>query len=222
MRVTEVATFLGLAIVASAHFQMQFPEPRGVFVEDNEPTFCDGYTNAVSNRTTFPLSNGVIVLNSEHPVWTVGVLVSTKQNPTSFNDFNNGTGGNQLAVNFFQTSGEGLACFNIDLSKSGIDGVNDGANITLEVAFDGGDGQLYQCADLTLSSSISVPSNATSSCKNITSAESNTTGTGTATTASSTSTSPASSHTGAAVRDAMKVPSVAAGLLAVVGAVLTL
>jgi hypothetical protein len=49
-----------------------------------------------------------------------------------------------LAVNFFQTSGEGLACFNIDLSKSGIDGVKDGANVSIEVAFDGGDGTLYQ------------------------------------------------------------------------------
>jgi len=73
----------------------------------------------------------------------VGVAVSTKPNPTSFNDFNNASG-SQLAVNFFQTSGEGLACFNIDLSKSGISGVQDGANVTIEVVFDGGDGQLYQ------------------------------------------------------------------------------
>jgi hypothetical protein len=74
----------------------------------------------------------------------VGILVSTKQNPSSFNDFNNASGGNQLAVNFFQTSGEGLACFNIDLSKSGISGVTDGANVSIEVVFDGGDGTLYQ------------------------------------------------------------------------------
>jgi len=217
MHLLIVATFLGLASVASAHFQLQYPVPRGVFVEDNEPNFCDGYTNAVSNRTVFPLNNGVISMNSEHPQWTVGVLVSTKQNPTSFNDFNNANGSNQLVVNFFQTSGEGLACFNIDLSKSGIAGVTDGANVSIEVAFDGGDGQLYQCADLTLSSSASVPSNATSSCKNITSAETNTTAT-----ASSTSTSPASSHTGAAVGDIIRIPGIAAGLLAFAGAALTL
>lgn len=140
-------TSYGTAITGCSHF-----------------TILDGYTNAVSNRTTFPLSNGVISMNSEHPQWTgtsqlhniysddtfncrtnaVGVLVSTKQNPASFNDFNNATGGNQLVVNFFQTSGEGLACFNIDLSKSGIDGVKDGANVSIEVAFDGGDGALYQ------------------------------------------------------------------------------
>jgi hypothetical protein len=72
------------------------------------------------------------------------VLVSTKQNPTSFNDFNTANGSNQLVVNFFQTSGEGVACFNIDLAKSGISGLVDGANVTVEVAFDGGDGELYQ------------------------------------------------------------------------------
>lgn len=26
--------------LAAAHFQMQFPIPRGPFVEDDEPTFC--------------------------------------------------------------------------------------------------------------------------------------------------------------------------------------
>ncbi|KIM84564.1 hypothetical protein PILCRDRAFT_818139 [Piloderma croceum F 1598] len=219
MRLSAVATFLGLASAASAHFQMQYPAPRGPFVEDNEPSFCDGYTDAVSNRTTFPLTNGVIKMNSEHPTWTVGVVVSTKQNPTAFGDFNNASNESQLAVNYFQTTGEGLACFNIDLSKSGIPGVQDGANITIEVVYDGGDGQLYQCADLTLSSTVSVPSNATSSCKNITSAESNTT-------ASSTSTSPSAStsstKTGAAVGSMARVPGVVAGLLVLTGAVLAL
>ncbi len=32
------------ASVASAHFQLQFPDPRGAFNEDNEPTFCGMFT----------------------------------------------------------------------------------------------------------------------------------------------------------------------------------
>lgn len=112
----------------------------------------------------FPLSGGVIEINSEHPTWTgiysfltrhsrydtlylfilVGVLVSTASNPSNFSDFNFPNGTNQLAVNFFQTSGEGLACFNINLTKSGVSGIQDGANVTVEIVFDGGDGQLYQ------------------------------------------------------------------------------
>jgi len=210
---TSAATLAGLVSVASAHFQLQYPLPRGVFVEDNEPGFCDGYTQAVSNRTVFPLSNGVISMNSEHPAWTVGVIISTAQNPTSFNDFNNSA----PAVPFFQTTGEGIACFEIDLLNSGISGLVDGANITIEVVFDGGDGQLYQCADLTLSSNITTPSDATSTCKmNITSQEGNIT---------STSTAPASASSTAAstgLRDATFVPGVLAGLVLLAGAALTI
>jgi len=40
MRLSTVSTFLGLASAVSAHFQMQYPDPRGPFVEDNEPSFC--------------------------------------------------------------------------------------------------------------------------------------------------------------------------------------
>ena len=84
----SAAVLLSLTALASAHFQLQFPEPRGVFVEKQEPTFCgmfsglyllcalqtyftvDGYNTAVDNRTEFPLSGGQISLNSEHPIWT--------------------------------------------------------------------------------------------------------------------------------------------------------
>ncbi|TFY73217.1 hypothetical protein EWM64_g10795, partial [Hericium alpestre] len=84
MRLTVAAVLAVFASVATAHFQMQFPVPRGPFVEDDEPTFCDNYVHAVSNRSEFPLSGGFFTLNSEHPQWTIGVTVSTQQDPTSF------------------------------------------------------------------------------------------------------------------------------------------
>ena len=37
---------------------------------ENSQTVTDGYTNAVNNRTVFPLTGGVVQLNSEHPKWT--------------------------------------------------------------------------------------------------------------------------------------------------------
>ena len=49
-----------------------------------------------------------------------------------------------MAVPFFETTGEGLFCIDLDLATSGISGVKDGANVTLQLIFDGGDGQLYQ------------------------------------------------------------------------------
>ncbi|KAN0090749.1 hypothetical protein V8E55_004315 [Tylopilus felleus] len=157
-----------LAAVANAHFQLQYPLPRGPFVQNSEPTFCDGYTNVTSNRTVFPISNGMINMNSEHPTWTAGVIISTDQDPTSFADFNSSSG-YQMVVSYFQTSGEGMFCFPINITASNVTGIQDGANVTIQVIFDGGDGVLFQCADLTLSANVTVPRGATSTCTNITS-----------------------------------------------------
>lgn len=49
-----------------------------------------------------------------------------------------------MVVPYFQTSGEGMFCFPIDIMASGISGIQDGANVTIQVIFDGGDGILYQ------------------------------------------------------------------------------
>lgn len=49
-----------------------------------------------------------------------------------------------MVVQFFQTSGEGQYCFPIDLANSSVSGIQDGANVTIQIIFDGGDGSLYQ------------------------------------------------------------------------------
>jgi hypothetical protein len=148
----------------NAHFQLAFPPPRGLFDDDNEVNFCDNYVDAVSNRSEFPLKGGFVTLNSEHPKWSLGVLLSTVQDPTSFNNFTNSSGGQQLARNFSSFSGAGGFCIPLDLSNTGISGVSDGANVTIQLVYDGGDGNLYQCADLTLAQNFTIPSNV--SCSN--------------------------------------------------------
>lgn len=40
MRILAVSYIIALASVVNAHFQLQYPPPRGVFVEDDEPSFC--------------------------------------------------------------------------------------------------------------------------------------------------------------------------------------
>ncbi|KAG1908435.1 uncharacterized protein F5891DRAFT_993023 [Suillus fuscotomentosus] len=165
-----------LATAVQAHFQMQYPIPRGPFVEDSEPTFCDGYNDAVNNRTVFPFSNGIINMNSEHPLWTAEVLISTYQDPNNFSYFNSSSG-YQVVVPFFQQSGEGLYCFPIDIAAAAVNvsGIQDGANVTIQVLFNGGDGNLYQCADLTLSANLTVPpANASSGCTNVSSSTTST------------------------------------------------
>ncbi|KAF8203289.1 hypothetical protein BJ912DRAFT_943513 [Pholiota molesta] len=178
-----VFALLGAAAV-NAHFQLQFPTPRGVFVEDQEPNFCDGYLNAVSNRSEFPLSGGFFTLNSEHPQWTAGVLISTLDNPQSFNNFSQVNG-------FFQDQGEGAFCIPLDFSKSNVTSLSSGQNVTIQIVFDGGDGQLYQCADLTLSDSFNIPSSV--ACSNATGSASSTSSTPSATTTSPAGSSPTKS-----------------------------
>ncbi|KAG2109570.1 uncharacterized protein F5147DRAFT_691317 [Suillus discolor] len=171
-----IAAAAVLATAVQAHFQMQYPIPRGPFVEDSEPTFCDGYNDAVNNRTVFPFSNGIINMNSEHPLWTAEVLISTYEDPNNFSDFNSSSG-YQVVVPFFQQSGEGLYCFPIDIAAAAVNvsGIQDGANVTIQVLFNGGDGNLYQCADLTLSANLTVPpANASSGCTNVSSSTTST------------------------------------------------
>lgn len=39
-----------------------------------------------------------------------------------------------------------MYCFPIDIATSNISGIQDGANVTIQVIFDGGDGVLFQAS----------------------------------------------------------------------------
>jgi len=208
--ILPVAGLLAFAAVSSAHFQMQYPIPRGPFVMNNEPTFCDGFTDVTTNRTDFPLGQSIITMNSEHPQWIAGVLISIEQDPTNFTVFNTSSTGVKLplVVPFFQATGEGAACFAIDIAALNIPGVGDGSNVTIQVEFNGGDGNLFQCADLTLSNNFTVPSDV--NCTNLVNNQ-----TSTNFTATSTPSAPTSSPTSGAIQ----LSSGATGLLGLVAAV---
>ncbi|KLO13937.1 hypothetical protein SCHPADRAFT_903702 [Schizopora paradoxa] len=182
---------LVFAAVASAHFQLQFPVPRGAFVASNEPNFCDGYQNSVNNRSTFPLNGGFISYKSGHPHSTNAVLISIDQDPQSFSAFNTSSTGVQLpfAVPFFELNTAGTFCFPLNIGDLNIQGVTNGSNVTIQVMYNGGDGNLFQCSDLTLVEDFSIPSNI--SCAN--------------NTATSTSTSPSSTSTSSNSSDATPV-----------------
>ncbi|KIK02305.1 hypothetical protein K443DRAFT_131894 [Laccaria amethystina LaAM-08-1] len=175
MSFLSLTILLCFASVARAHFRLLFPEPRGVFVADQEPNYCGGYTNAVPNRTVYPLSGGFFSIKSGHPSWTV-------QNPTSFDNFSS-NGVQQFVSPYAKEASAGTFCMPLNISASNATGVKDGANVTIQVVWSGGDGNLYQCADLTLSSNATV-GNAT--CVNETVAT------------SSTSAVPTASHTAVA------------------------
>jgi hypothetical protein len=88
----------------------------------------------------------VTILSLLHQLtWiSVGIILSTDQDPTSFDNFTNSSGQDQYARDVASASGEGGFCIPLDLSNTGIGGVADGANVTIQLIFNGGDGQLYQ------------------------------------------------------------------------------
>ncbi|KAK7463822.1 hypothetical protein VKT23_005759 [Stygiomarasmius scandens] len=162
MRSFTALSLLGCVSIAAAHFQLQFPDPRGVFDEDNEPNFCDGYNTPASNRTQFPLSGGFYSLNSEHPTWSVAALISNSSDPQNFDNF-------ELATQFAQLNGEGVFCLPLNFSTSAnatAMNLKAGDNVTIQIQFSGGDGDLFQCADLTLSNDTSLLQN--TACSNAT------------------------------------------------------
>jgi len=200
MRVECLAFLSSLLGVASAHFHLQYPPPRGPFVADDEVTFCDGYTNSTTERTEFPLSGGFISFSGSHPHFTFGVILSTLENPASFTNFSQ-------VVDFFSEENASSFCFPVDFSKANIDGVKDGANVTVQMVYDAGDGRLYQCADLILRQNFTISS--TVECVN------GTTSSGSASTPSPSPTAPAPTTGDATSISALRV----AGMIGVIGAV---
>ncbi|TEB21786.1 hypothetical protein FA13DRAFT_1757432 [Coprinellus micaceus] len=165
MKFAPLAVLASLSLGVHAHFRLLFPEPRGVFVADQEPNFCGGYSDVTTNRTTFPLEGGFFRIRQGHEDWSTSVLVSVAPNPNSFDTFK--SGGEDLYARFWANESKtGNFCIPLDLSASGVSGVEDGANVTIQIVLNGGDGQLYQCADLTLSSNYTFPSDIQSACVN--------------------------------------------------------
>ncbi|OWZ54513.1 hypothetical protein J008_01793 [Cryptococcus neoformans] len=180
---------------ALAHFTLDYPQSRG-FVDDTETQFCGGF-NTVEARQSFPLGSGPVHIDSHHALATIVAFISTSSNPTSFDDFNTTSNGTAipLASSIFQVP-QGEKCFNIDLQSLNV-GLTNGSEVTLQIQYDGGDGNLYQCSDLVLIEGYEVPSNET--CTNDASKASNATSTssGSATATSAAATSSSSGTSGA-------------------------
>jgi len=179
------------AAPALAHFHLNYPPPRGPFVDTMELNFCSSYPTGA--RSPFPLDGGFVDITSEHPSAVVLIEISFDQNPTTFVQFNttdNGTTYPPL-VPTFTMNYEGELCVPVDSEVVGIPILN-GTNATIQVFFNGGDGQLYDCADVVLITNYTVPSNVT--CSNSTTPStpaSNSTSTNSSSSSGSSGSSPA-------------------------------
>ncbi|CUA77477.1 hypothetical protein RSOLAG22IIIB_02492 [Rhizoctonia solani] len=183
---TRVFAIAALAATATAHFTLDWPPSRG-FNEDIENQFCGGFNN-VGTRSSFPLGAAGVNIDSHHDTANVIVLISFDSNPQNITQFSNSSNGAQL-TSFIKLDKQGEACLPVNIQSLGLSNVSNGTNATIQIQFDGGDGNLYQCADVTLLSNFVAPSNV--------SCASSATGTATSSGAAATSTSPSGSGNGA-------------------------
>lgn len=79
-------------------------------------------------------------------LYTVVTLISFDANPSAFSEFNQTSSGQPIPYlkPFIQLSGTGEVCIPVDIASLGVPGVQDGTNATIQVQFNGGDGELYQ------------------------------------------------------------------------------
>ncbi|KAG8920695.1 hypothetical protein FRC01_000637 [Tulasnella sp. 417] len=150
-----------------AHFTLNHPPTRG-FDEDLEPEFCGGFPVA-DNRTLFPLTGGLIDINSYHETAQFVTLISFSSDPQSFANFNTTANGQSIPYlkPYIQIQGTGEACYPVDVASLNIPGVQNGTNATIQIQFNGGDGSdlgrnfLYNTTTITGVSSDTGVSGAT-------------------------------------------------------------
>ncbi|EUC53835.1 nucleoporin-interacting protein NIC96, partial [Rhizoctonia solani AG-3 Rhs1AP] len=156
IQMTPIFAIAALAAAASAHFTLDWPPTRG-FNEDIENQFCGGFLNAGA-RSPFPLGAAGVNIGSTHDTANVIVLISFDANPQNITQFSNSSNGAQL-TSFIKLDKQGEACIPVNIQSLGLSNVANGTNATIQIQYDGGDGNLYQCADVTLLSNFAAPSN---------------------------------------------------------------
>lgn len=131
------------------HYTVTYPNSRG-FDETKEPTAPCGGFDTVGTRTPFPLKGGFVEIDSGHTSYSYVVNLLVDNAPTTA-DFSNSTANVQVATG--SRSYPQAACLSLDdLSKNSE--AKAGANATIQVVYNGGDGALYQCIDVTLADNV--------------------------------------------------------------------
>ncbi|KAL9031451.1 MAG: hypothetical protein Q9196_000512 [Gyalolechia fulgens] len=130
--------------LASAHFSLDFPPARDAD-EDQQGSFpCGGQNSVSSDRTPWPLAGGPIQLTMGHDHSAVQVLIALGNDATD--------AFNTVLVPTIQEQGLGKFCLS-DVTIPESLGVQEGDNATIQVVTNGDPtGGLYNCADITFSS----------------------------------------------------------------------
>ncbi|KAI8588504.1 hypothetical protein BDZ88DRAFT_397186 [Geranomyces variabilis] len=142
-----LAAFAG---VAQAHFTLDSPKSRGM-EESKEPTGpCGGFDTIASPRNEFPISGGVIKLTSEHTTASAKFFFVSGAAPAAA-DFTNNSTAHPATADLAITKAAPTQSAPVDLSSF----AKVGDVGTIQLIFNGGDGNLYQCSDVVLTAAVS-------------------------------------------------------------------
>lgn len=148
MKVSSIASsFLLLCTSSSvmAHFILDYPVSRG-FNDDAEPNApCGGFDSAPTNRSMFPITNGFVDINSFRISTTIVVNIALGNNPAAA-DFTAAAAKPASPATSINHPGHSCLSFNL----TSFAGAANNTNVTIQVVYNGGDGILYQCADIVL------------------------------------------------------------------------
>ncbi|KAG8773151.1 hypothetical protein FRC12_002698 [Ceratobasidium sp. 428] len=147
----RIVTIASLIAGAAAHFTLDYPLTRG-FDEDIENRFCGGF-NTPGPRSPFPLGAAGINIDSHHDSANVIALISFDPNPQNITQFSNSSGGAQLS-DFIRLVKQGPACIPVNIGSLGLANVSNGTNATIQIQFDGGDGNCEWLSCLCVNAEI--------------------------------------------------------------------
>ncbi|KAI9362333.1 hypothetical protein BD770DRAFT_360164 [Pilaira anomala] len=149
-------TLITMQSMALAHFTLTYPTSRG-FEESKEPLApCGGFDTPSAQRIQLPLKSAFVQIDSGHTSYSFVVNALAKNDPIN-PDF--------ISSNLVQVAQGGrtypqAACIPLTFNDS----FKPNTNVTIQVAYNGGDGSLYQCFDALLVDS--APNFDTSKCVN--------------------------------------------------------
>ncbi|KAH6563650.1 hypothetical protein BASA50_010349 [Batrachochytrium salamandrivorans] len=145
-----VLTIIAIAQPAFAHFRLMSPLPR---VYDDLLMLdapCGG-SNSTTVRYPFPIKGGTVNVQAYHSNGAMTFGISFINAPMTQADF-------ATAWQSPRTLGPIGAYSFPNLDMSVLPGAKVGGNATLQLVFNGGDGMLYQCTDITFTASNSTAS----------------------------------------------------------------
>ncbi|KAF2712128.1 hypothetical protein K504DRAFT_464223 [Pleomassaria siparia CBS 279.74] len=144
--------------LAASHFLLDYPTARG-FNDDTATKFpCGGFDSVKTPRTSFPTSGGPIQLDMHHAQTDVAIYLSVGDDP--------GSNYSVVLRHTFSLEGLGDFCAGMVTIPASLN-IPDGTSATIQVVSNGDpDGGLFQCADVTLTSTALSTSDYNSHCTN--------------------------------------------------------